>query len=325
MDGGLTHPSTTSPIQITSTQEINLEGSVSDLKEKATIVTPEASPPSTGSEHETPHECSASNLKGKTVLITGGASGLGAAIAKEFAKNGAYVTIADINEDLGKAYEAELKSQGLNINFTPTDVTSWPSHTTAFKSAIAYNPTTSKIDIVIASAGLWGTPFLHPTDAPASLSKDPPHRPHNRQPHRADLHRQASPILLQPPLPNPTGLEIPDPHRLERGYLEIPLAATYNASKWGVRGFFRTIRAPLAARGVRVDLIAPWLMDTPMSRPHSAAFQAVGMPVGEPAVVVKAVMRCAVDEEIVGRAFVVGPGVTMDLGDDEEGGRGWRG
>lgn len=40
---------------------------------------------------------------------------------------------------------------------------------------------------------------------------------------------------------------------------------------------------------------------------------------GKPAVVVKAVLRCAVDES------VVGPGETMDLGDDNEGGGGVRG
>jgi len=49
------------------------------------------------------------------------------------------------------------------------------------------------------------------------------------------------------------------------------------------------------------------------------------MPVGRPAVVVKAVLRCAVDESVVGRAFVVGSGETMDLGDDDEGGGGVRG
>lgn len=61
---------------------------MSDLKEKSTIVTSEVLPSPTDSKHETFPEPCASSLKGKTVLITGGASGLGAAIAKEFAENG---------------------------------------------------------------------------------------------------------------------------------------------------------------------------------------------------------------------------------------------
>ena len=40
-------------------------------------------------------------LDGKVAIITGGASGLGAATARLFSKHGAYVVIADIQDDLG--------------------------------------------------------------------------------------------------------------------------------------------------------------------------------------------------------------------------------
>ena len=108
---------------------------VPDLKDKSTIVPVEVPLSPTDSELATPDELNASTLKGKGVLITGGASGLGAAIAKSFAENGsvlltlphppvylpqamltqhrAHVTIADINEPLGQSYAAELESQGL--------------------------------------------------------------------------------------------------------------------------------------------------------------------------------------------------------------------
>ncbi|HEY5348295.1 MAG TPA: SDR family NAD(P)-dependent oxidoreductase, partial [Candidatus Lustribacter sp.] len=58
-------------------------------------------------------------LTGKTLLVTGGASGLGAACAREFVAAGANVVIADIGEH-GAAVAAEL---GASARFARTDVT----------------------------------------------------------------------------------------------------------------------------------------------------------------------------------------------------------
>jgi NAD(P)-dependent dehydrogenase (short-subunit alcohol dehydrogenase family) len=50
-------------------------------------------------------------LSGKNVLIAGGASGIGAAITKKFAENGAYI-IVDIQAKKGEVYASELSGQG---------------------------------------------------------------------------------------------------------------------------------------------------------------------------------------------------------------------
>ena len=60
------------------------------------------------------------NIQGKGALITGGASGLGAATVRMLAGKGAKVTIADINENGGNALAQEL---GANVSFIKTDVT----------------------------------------------------------------------------------------------------------------------------------------------------------------------------------------------------------
>ena len=60
-----------------------------------------------------PVDYDASSLKGKSVFITGGASGLGAAFARECAKSGAFVIIADLNQDAGVALEEELRKGNL--------------------------------------------------------------------------------------------------------------------------------------------------------------------------------------------------------------------
>lgn len=49
-------------------------------------------------------------LKNKSILITGGASGMGAGFARKFAESGAFVTIADVNREGGMALETELNS-----------------------------------------------------------------------------------------------------------------------------------------------------------------------------------------------------------------------
>ncbi len=50
----------------------------------------------------------AAKLKDKTALVTGAAQGIGAAIARAFVAEGAFVYITDLNDDLGRAIAAEL-------------------------------------------------------------------------------------------------------------------------------------------------------------------------------------------------------------------------
>jgi NAD(P)-dependent dehydrogenase (short-subunit alcohol dehydrogenase family) len=51
------------------------------------------------------------NPKNKSVIITGGASGVGLATARKFAAAGAYVTITDLNLDTGEQIAKELTAQ----------------------------------------------------------------------------------------------------------------------------------------------------------------------------------------------------------------------
>ena len=104
-------------------------------------------------------------LNGKSVLITGGASGLGALIATAFAEYGARVTIADLNESQGR----DLAATNENLNFVRTDVADWSSQTEAFKAAIAFSGD-SRIDVVIAGAGIPGGLFISPEEV--SVYKD---------------------------------------------------------------------------------------------------------------------------------------------------------
>ena len=63
------------------------------------------------------------NLQGKTAIVTGGAQGIGAAIAARLARDGARVAFLDIDAARGQSLAAELESQGLGACFIPADVT----------------------------------------------------------------------------------------------------------------------------------------------------------------------------------------------------------
>ena len=71
-------------------------------------------------------------ISGRTALITGGASGLGAATARRLTSLGARAVIADVNEDVGRALEHELSGQ---VVFAKTDVTDEASMKAAVETA----------------------------------------------------------------------------------------------------------------------------------------------------------------------------------------------
>ncbi|MNF78272.1 Cyclopentanol dehydrogenase [compost metagenome] len=62
-------------------------------------------------------------FKDKVVLVTGAASGIGEAVARAFAREGARVMLADINALQGQRVLAELEAQGAVVTFCTVDVT----------------------------------------------------------------------------------------------------------------------------------------------------------------------------------------------------------
>ncbi|OCK72998.1 NAD(P)-binding protein [Lepidopterella palustris CBS 459.81] len=277
-----------------------------------------------------PEECAApvtgSSLKDKSVLITGAASGLGAAIALAYAEKGAYVTLADINEKLGNEYTRKLQAKGLHVQFITTDVTSWTSQVAAFKAGIKFSPSHDTLDIVVASAGVAGDPFIAADEPPVTLENDPP------APNMVALKVNSIGLfytakLSQLYLKMPSSAPSPDPPCLILvvslvAYLDFPAMASYTSSKYAARGLFRSIRPLFADRGIRVNAIAPWIVETPLVAELLKLFAAVGAPAGDPGQVVTAAMRFADDKTINGRAFAIGPKRILDLCDDVEGGDG---
>lgn len=89
-------------------------------------------------------------LNGKTALITGGASGIGKAIATVFAHQGASVYILDFNKEQGKQIADELSQQGFSATFEFCDVAD-EKQVAELVERIAEN---TKIDILVNNAGV---------------------------------------------------------------------------------------------------------------------------------------------------------------------------
>lgn len=66
------------------------------------------------------------DLRGKTVLVTGGASGIGEAVVRRFAAQGSRVGFLDVKDDDGRALEAELRAGGAEVAYERADLTRVP-------------------------------------------------------------------------------------------------------------------------------------------------------------------------------------------------------
>ncbi|KAA3633293.1 MAG: SDR family NAD(P)-dependent oxidoreductase [Bacteroidetes bacterium] len=91
------------------------------------------------------------SLKNKTAIITGGASGIGKAIAETFSEMGATVHIIDVNEQAGKQTASELTSKHNSTYFHKCDVSNFDQVERVISSV---NTVNDGIDILINNAGI---------------------------------------------------------------------------------------------------------------------------------------------------------------------------
>ena len=195
------------------------------------------------------------DIRGASAIVTGGASGLGEATARLLAQRGAKVVVADLNETVGKQVAAEIGGV-----FVKTDVADEAQAQAAVDAAGKLGP----LRVLVNCAGLGsaartidrqGKPFDLKTFefvirvnligtfnmlrlAAAAMSKSEP---------QADGERGA--------IVNTASVAAFDG--------QIGQAA-YSASKGGVVGMTLPIARDLAAAGIRVNTIAPGLVDTPI-------------------------------------------------------------
>jgi D-xylose 1-dehydrogenase len=90
------------------------------------------------------------SLDGRSVLVTGGASGIGAALVRAFAGQGARVSFVDLDEGAGRALAGEIGEAGRQAMFMPCDITD----NAALRGAVAQaGDAFGSVDILLNNAG----------------------------------------------------------------------------------------------------------------------------------------------------------------------------
>ncbi len=197
-------------------------------------------------------------IKGVSAIVTGGASGIGAAVAKILAARGAKVVVADLQEDKGKALATEIGGA-----FCKVDVTNTQDIINATEMAKSMGP----VRVLVNSAGIgW---------AQRTVGKDGKYE----SAANLDAFKKVIAINLVGSFDCirivGTAMSTTEPlAHGERGAI-VNIAsvaaydgqigqASYSASKGGVVGMTLPIARDLAAIGVRVNTVAPGLIDTPI-------------------------------------------------------------
>ena len=191
-------------------------------------------------------------LAGKVALITGAASGLGAATARRFAAEGARVVIADIDERAGAALAAELGPAGA---FVRCDHRQRDEDAAAVAFALERF---GKLDILHNHAG---GPFAGPFDSADDATLE-----------RVigvnlvavfKMTQAALPALRASGQANPAGAAILFTSSLQ-GIKARPNYSAYTAAKHGIVGLTRSLALELAPANIRVNAICPTVTETPM-------------------------------------------------------------
>jgi len=268
---------------------------------------------------------STAKLAGKTIIITGGASGFGAAFARHWARHGSHIILGDVNDAAGEKLAAELRtlpgSSG-HHHYGHCDVRSWEDQVALFKLASTVSPT-GGIDAVVAGAGIveMGDAVTGSTfDLPRGLDGDNPPPPSLNV-----LGVNLTGVMYTAHLAlfwlRRNG-DARDRHLLLissiAGLGPLPGQTEYTVSKHAVMGLFRAMRGTSWRQGVRVNVLAPYFVETSLLPWQGMALLAGGV-VGTVEDVLDAATRLMADETIVGRGLVIGPkGYVEQFGADGE-------
>ncbi|SMC71646.1 SDR family NAD(P)-dependent oxidoreductase [Lentzea albidocapillata] len=188
------------------------------------------------------------NLAGKIALVTGGGSGIGAACARELAALGARVVVADISLDSATAVAAELE-EALPLG---ADVTS-PGDVAAMVDTVMAE--FGQLDIAVNSAGV-GMPVKAPTGRTDVAEW--------RRVLSVNLDGTFLCMRAELPVMAAGGAVVNVASVM--GLVATAGAGPYVASKHGLLGLTKTAALEYAAKDIRVNVIAPGFIDTPLLR-----------------------------------------------------------
>ncbi len=210
------------------------------------------------------------DIQGASAIVTGGASGIGAAAARQLAAKGATVVVADLQADKGGALAEEIGGVFAQLDVTDTE---------QIKAAVNVATEHGPLRAVVNSAGIgW---------AQRTIGRDGEFD----SAHDLDAFRKVIAINLIGTFDmtrlaaTAMGRNEPDEDGCKGAICNLASVAafdgqigqaSYSASKGGVVGMTLPVARDLAAAGIRLNTVAPGLIDTPIygQGPESDAFKA---------------------------------------------------
>lgn len=190
------------------------------------------------------------SFAGQVALVTGGARGIGRAVAAHLARSGAAVTIVDVDQQAGRDAAAGIAASGAQVCFEWADLAD-PAQCEGIVERVLR--TWGRVDVLVNNAARLGRqlPFLELTaqdwhsvldvnlTAAALLGRDA----------ARDMARRGSGAII-----NVTSIQE-----------NLPLArhAAYCSSKGAISALTRAMAVELAEMGIRVNAIEPGVIDTP--------------------------------------------------------------
>jgi NAD(P)-dependent dehydrogenase (short-subunit alcohol dehydrogenase family) len=195
-------------------------------------------------------------IAGRTVLVTGGGSGLGAATARMVVDHGGSVVVADLDRERGAKVAAEL---GERARFVATDVTDEAS----VRVAVAAAADAGGLHAVVSCAGVAVAERVLGRDGPHSLTRFANVVQVNLV-GTFNVARLAAEAMAgnEPLADGERGVVV---NTASVGAFDGQIGqAAYAASKAGVAGMTLPVARDLARHGIRVVAVAPGIFDTPM-------------------------------------------------------------
>ncbi|KAI1757581.1 15-hydroxyprostaglandin dehydrogenase [Xylaria castorea] len=264
--------------------------------------------------------------KTRSVIVTGGASGLGKMMSGYFAARGDIVTILDIDETSGPAVAAELETPDGSeaVRFRKCDISSWVEQAAAFR---AVYEDVGHIDVVVANAGVseggrsWVVPPFFPS-ATEKTGTDQEGRGEPEEPRLKvlDVNLVGNVYSVKLAL-HYMQLNTPDATTGFRGSIvctasnaglyPFPPQPLYAASKHAVIGLVRSL-GPVYGQphiGVRINALAPAVLETNIAG-KNALF--TNMIVTPPSTLIAGLERLLTDTSLNGQvAEIHGNNVTL--------------
>ena len=236
-------------------------------------------------------------LTGQRAFITGGASGIGAEMARRFTREGASVVIADVNDTLGKTIAVEVGGEYVHLDVT--DSTAWEKITTTHKP----------FDIVCLNAGV-----ATKTDV-FGATVDYPFQHLDNDSYQHIMSINVDGVVFGARAVIPGMVDRKSGHILVTaslaGIVAIAADPIYGLTKHAMVGLTKSLGAALEPHGVCVSALCPAFLDTPLLSDNTRKnLSLLGLGIMDVSIAGDLAMR-ALTERVSGSQWIVMDGQSI--------------